>query len=1045
MSGTLPKLAMELESPRLRFGQGLQFKLSVAFILVTALLAFVAWQVGKTLVQTSVVEDTQRYQRESGLRLSQLVDHHLAQAGVLAATVAELAGSDSSARWRNKVVPLVSASGLDTMVTGIGWWPEPRSAGEKRQSLYWLADGVGELQVRDDYNDPKAVPYWEESWYTPARYATAGRCYWSLLRSESLSRRRVVICALPIRNSSGFKGAVTVSLDARELEKSLRRASSGQSGYALLVDRNNQLIAVAGKAVEPISETRPRNVAELAQKIPAFNTLALDLHRRDEAFLSKSVQSPFYDAETISNLKDRTRNASRQQTESDLALIWNSAASGADSAANPEELLIRSDAILGEDGAATIFELAAPYWKLVRVTSAREGVAGAEYFFTQSLLVLIGTVAITMLLIFAALRFFVLRPLAKMSNTLARVHTVDEAQRVQLNASPKNEIGMISHAYNDRIRQLREASDRAMAQQSQLVVEAGERARADEQALRLKQRSGAVLASIDDAAITVDPNGTIEGMNAPAERLTGVALRDARGRPCGEILKLRLANQPEAAPDFAASVIASSSRVEYSDGIFLKAEGREECEIRFIGTPLHGPGRRSLGAVLVFDEHARQSDATRVVIDRRSNDPITGLPTRTACDRRIREVFTSFSGKTAQHGLLIADVDRLRNVNDTLGMQAGDEVLVRVAEALVQGAPDIDIFRLGADTFALILPSTTETEALELARSLGQAIAASPLQWADRKISTTASFGLVMVDSQCGLPPLELLGRGAKACTVAKEAGRNTVHVYDEGADSTEHLAVDEAKWVRRIRAGLDDGLLHLTTQQLHSVKAKQENGLVFKVSVALEDEEGFWAEPETFLPVAKRTGHAAEVERWALKSTLDHLSRNREVLSRVGLCCIPLSPHTIGDSATLEVLANALQENPQLESFKICFVLGEETLRDMPTPARIFCEAARSLKCRVALFQGSVLGAGAAEIERNLPADFCCIDSRHYKNLANDAVDRIMADSAISVAHSLQRKIIVCEISDESARDAWSQMGVDYLEGPMIARPSPVVFTIPS
>ena len=1043
MSPNAPKVSVEAEGPRLRAGQGLQVKLALLFALVTLILAALAWQAGRILVQSNIVGDTVRYQRESGLRLLQEVEAPLEQARVLAATLAELSGSGDPSTWSRRVAPLVASSGLGDLVVGAGWWPEPVSPNATRVSRFWLTDGVGALQMRDDYNDPRAISYWEEAWYTPARYTAAGQCYWSLVHVERLSKRNVVSCTLPLRDGKGFSGAVTVVLDAAGIDRTFAKASAGQSGYALLVDRDNRLIATAGPAATQLGSPRPRNLAELAQRMPPFNTLAVELHQRDERFLSRAVQSPLYDAALISKLKDATRDASRQEAESALALVWNVSAASASETSQIDELLIRDDALLKTDASATLFELPHPYWKLIRVTPAREGVAGAQYFFMQTLVVVIGAVVLTLVLIFAGLRMLVLRPLARMASKLSDARTLEDSMHVQLEAKARNELGVIGHWYNERVRQLRESMDRVMSQQSQVVIEAGERARADEQSLRLRERVAAIATSIADSVIVVDARGLIEDMNIPAERMTGMLLRNVRGKPCSEILHLRLANQGGVAPDFAATIIASSGRIEHNDGLFLHSEGRTEREIQLSGSPLRGPGGRSLGAVLVFRPREAQSSTPKLVIDRRSVDPVTGLPTRAACDRRLRALLEGAKLQPRPHALIVGDVDRLRHINETLGLRAGDEVLVRVAETLSATAEGADVFRLGADSFALVLDDCEPDNARLIAQRLCDTLSSTPFPWAERSITITASFGVAVLDGSVE-QPMELLRRAEDACAAAKTAGRNTVRPYDPSMNRRES-ATDEALWVRRIRAGLDEGLLHLTTQSMQPGDSHVSEGAVFEVSLALEDEEGFWAESSTFLPIAERTGLVGEVERWALRQTLEHLARSPGVMDRLAFCCLPLSPQTVTEGATLELLAQLFQAHPELHARKICFVLRDSVLSEAPGPAQTFCDAMRSLGCRVGVDQFLSRGAAAIDLLRRMPADFLRIDARHFVDVGGDAVDQAIADSLIRLARTLQRRVIVTEIGDEAARATWKRMGADYLQGLVIARPSPVVFSAAS
>jgi EAL domain-containing protein (putative c-di-GMP-specific phosphodiesterase class I) len=289
--------------------------------------------------------------------------------------------------------------------------------------------------------------------------------------------------------------------------------------------------------------------------------------------------------------------------------------------------------------------------------------------------------------------------------------------------------------------------------------------------------------------------------------------------------------------------------------------------------------------------------------------------------------------------------------------------------------------------------------------------------------------------------PIELVRRAEEACAAAKGAGRNTLRVYDSSMSRREGSG-DEALWVRRMRAGLDEGLLHLTTQWIEPADAHVREGSVFEVSLALEDEEGFWAEPSTFLPIAERNGMVAEIERWALRQTLEHLARSPAIVERLAFCCLPLSPQTVSEGATLELLAQLFQSHPDLPPARLCFVLRENVMNETPAAAQTFCDAMRSLGCRVALDPFMARGVGGVELLRRLPAEFLRIDARHFVDVSGDAVDQSIADAQIRLARTLQRRVIVTDVADEASREAWRRMRVDYVHGIAIARPSPVVFT---
>lgn len=1039
MSPDVPRIALAAaDGPRLKLIQSLQFKLGLLFVLVAVSLSIGGWWIGRLLVQDNLVADTRRYQRESGLRLAQEISSRMDRAEMLAATVASLVPGGDAKTWNERIPHLAEGSGLGSLVAAVGIWPEPKliDPARERASVLWLADSAGVLKEREDYNDPRAIPYWSEAWYTPARYAPKGTCYWTEMFTELLSKREVVGCSLPLRDERGFVGVVSVLLDVGALDAVFRQAAAGQSGYALLADRDNRLLAISGAVAEKIKD-RPRNLAALAQKLPSFNTLALDLHGRDESFLSHAVQSPLYDAAAISALKDATRDGSRSDAESALALIW-TAGRPDPSDGKLDELLIDGDAILGEEAAATVFELPRPFWKLVRVTRAREGVAGAEYFFTQTLVVVCGAVLLILVLVFAGMRFLVLRPLTAMATRLSDARSLEESLHVQLDSSARNEIGLIGHWYNERVRQLREAMDRTATQQAQLVVESAERIRLDDQSVRARERAVALLGTVSDGIIVIDAKGIVDDLNAPAEQILAVQARNVRGKHLDEVFRMRLNGAEGPQADLATTVLAATSRIDHSEGVHLLMEGRPERDIMLSMVPLRSPGGRSLGAVFVFRLRETVGAATKLVIDRRSVDSVTGLPTRAACDRRLRNLQETARLQQRTHAIIVADIDRLRQVNNAAGARAGDEMLVRVAERLVAGSSSGEVFRLGADTFAIVLEDCKGDTAVRVAESMRENIATARFGWEDRALMVTVSFGIVGFGGG-EEHPVELLRRAEEACSASKRSGRNAVTLYDPSLDSLDEK--DASIWVRRIKAGMNEGLFHLTTQWIQPSGAHAAEGAVFDVSLALEDEEGFWAEPAAFMPVAERAGLAADVERWAIRHTLEHLARNPDVVARLAFCTLTLSGPTISDGNTLELLAQTFQQHENLPPGRICFMLRDSTLEDAPGAAASFCDAMRSLGCRVAIDYGIGRGASGLDLFRKLPAEYLRIDARHFVDLGGDAVDQIIAESLLKLGRTLHRRVMVTDIGDEGTRDTWRRMGADYLHGLSVARPSPVVF----
>lgn len=1031
--------------------QSLQFKVAALFTGLALLLGAAAYLAGTALVREELLGDNLRYERESGLRLADRLEAIASQAQQLANTLSALAvqpGSDARGDLAAMAPGLIERSPANPLLVGVGVWPLPRTLdpARERASLFWQRDPAGALALREDYNDPRAIAYYQESWFTPARYAQIDRCYWTAAYREPLTRQEVVTCVLPLRDSRGFVGVVTVSLSTIRLNESFARITAGEAGYSLLVGPGNRLLGISDEAARRLGPEPPRNLAELAQQRPGLSPLALAVHQQHEAFVSAAVQSPLYDAATVSALKEATRDLSRPEAEAALAAIWNGMARRDGQAEPSRQLRLEDDALLGEPANVALFELPQTSWHLIRVTSANEGFSGVRYVFTQTLVVVGGGVLLTLLLVFVGLNYLVIRPLRRMTDELTHAESVEDALHLQFDESARNEIGVLAHWHNERVRQLREMMERTIATNSQLVVESDERRTAQEALAKAQERATLALQAVADGVVTTNERGIVEEMNPVAEQLTGVAVRAARGRAFSDIFKARVGGGGSSAPgsllpNLAEVAIQRATRLEYEGGVFLQREGQPESELYVSVTPIRTRLNRVIGAIVVFRPCA--SGATERGPERRTIDAVTGLPNRLACDRSMRALLEGQRVNPRPHSLLLLDVDHLKRINDVSGQQAGDEVLTRIGESLVARVGNAgEVFRLGADHFAVVLENFEVERAMVFAEALRELLANTRIYWESKPLNVTVSIGVVSFDPEAD-NPVELLRRAEDACAAAKRAGRNSVTLYEMSLDRAER-AVDDAIWVKRIRTGLEQNLFHLTTQWVMPAQVHQPEGQVFELLLALEDEEGFWASPTAFMPAAERHHLIPDMDRWVIRHTLDHLARYPDTLGRLAFCTINLSATTLSDGELLDYLAQQFQRHEEVPPRKLCFELREESLSEFPNQAHTFCDAMRSLGVRVAVdhFMGRSISDVA--LIRKLQVDFIKIDALQFRNVMSDPVEQMMAESVIRLARTLRKRVVVSGIGDASSLDAWRRLGADYFQGFTVAKPSPVVFYAP-
>lgn len=1032
----------------LRFTEGLQFKLAALFLLALILLSAGAFLASRTLVKEELIDEGFRYQQESGLRLRSELRTLIDDVQSLADTLAVLA-ADPALRieqLRNAGPALLKHRNSADLVATLGIWPEPRQlagAGE-RSSLYWLREANGALIIRNDYNDARSAPYFRERWYTPARYLSAGRGYWSDQRREPLLNREVLTYTVPILVSSSFSGVVTVSIDVKALNDRFATLIGNTGRYALLVDGGQRLIAVSANAADVLTEkAKPgTTLAELAKAELSYGPLAFAAFKRRESQQTRITQSQRYDAKQVSALKDGTRELSRQEAGEILTQLW-AAEPATDAGMESTRIALENDAVLDEPSWASLFGLHSPAWTLVLVTPANQGFSGAQYLFRQSLALTLGLVTLALLLAFLVLSALVIRPLQKLSVQLAAAHAPEDALNIVLDTSARNELGTLAGWLNERIQQLRDTTDHLRAIKSQLATESSERRAAQEQLARVQERTALMLQSVTDAVVTTDLHGQVDEMNAVAEILTAMTLREARGKPLTEVMRLHTSN-PKELLNPALHAMERGSRLDYPDGITLRPASGASRLVALSSSPIRLQGRMA-GALLAFHEHGTSSNPIEVqaAINSHQQDKLTGLATRVVCERRLMnlldQIKVAVKNVEPTHALILLDVDHLKRINDSGGLPAGDDVLLRVAQTLQESAPVVrDVYRLTAGQFAVVLESVDHIAALAAAEALREKIASTHFYWESRLFSVTASFGVTLLDRKTPSPE-EAIRRAYDACTAARRAGRNRVLFYDVRADRIGRF-VDDETWARCIRRGLDENLFHLRTQWIRVGAEHTDDGQAYEILLALEDEEGFWASSETFMPVAERHNLARAIDLWTIENTLLHLNENPQLQTTLAFCSISLNAATVADPEFLDFITTRFEKAPQLAQ-KICFELHEQTLTQHPRQAALCCDVLHRVGCKLSIDHN--FGGHLSELTllRRLPINFVKLNARSFKELATDPVEKMLAESTLRIVRHLKQRVIVNHIDNATNLETWKKLGADYFQGDVIAKPALVAF----
>lgn len=422
------------------------------------------------------------------------------------------------------------------------------------------------------------------------------------------------------------------------------------------------------------------------------------------------------------------------------------------------------------------------------------------------------------------------------------------------------------------------------------------------------------------------------------------------------------------------------------------------------------------------------------------HDSLTGLINRYEFEHRLKSLLENSRETHARHALLYMDLDHFKVINDTCGHDAGDELLRQLGRTLKERTAGADtLARLGGDEFAVLLRNCDLDQATAVARDVHRLINDFRFVWRDARFGISVSIGVVAIEHTTE-DIATLLSAADTACYSAKEEGREHVHVYRP--DDREVLRrYQEMSWISKIDKALEEKRFELYYQRIMPLSREstdQTRGMDhYELLLRMRDESGKIIRPAAFLPAAERYKYATKLDRWVVEHALQWLTDQPALLERLAICSINLSGHSISGSDFLVYLLEQLEQS-SIPPSKLCFELTETaTIRNLVSATEMIQEL-RSRGCRFALDD---FGTGLSSFEylKNLPVDFIKIDGQFIRNIVADPVNYTMVKSINEIAKVMDKKTIAEFVDSEVALATLREMGIDYAQGYIIAKPQPL------
>ncbi|MEH7352442.1 EAL domain-containing protein [Neobacillus drentensis] len=411
------------------------------------------------------------------------------------------------------------------------------------------------------------------------------------------------------------------------------------------------------------------------------------------------------------------------------------------------------------------------------------------------------------------------------------------------------------------------------------------------------------------------------------------------------------------------------------------------------------------------------------------HDTLTGLPNKHYLMNELAKKFYHSKSLGLQVYILYLNLDRFKLINDSFGHRSGDQLIQLVSNRLLDSITNGMAIRAEGDDFIIYLPDANENLALEMARSLLNALS-EPFYLINQEIQVTASIGIATFEEDDDLE--ELVQKSGSALHFAKDFGGNQYQLYSSeiGQQVNRKLQLEQ-----RLRKALEQNNLEVVYQPKLHVSTNRISGM--EALLRWKDPILGVVSPSEFIPIAEETGMIISIGKWVLETAC---RQNRE-WEKSGyppiLVCVNISSKQFLQDDFVKMIEQVLKESD----------LSPEYLNlEITERIALFCiddaiEKLRQLKQLGVSISLDDFGTGYSSMSylKLLPIDFLKIDRSFTNGIIEDKQDLAIIDSIISLSHSLGMSVVAEGVEAENQLKVLSDLGCDEIQGYYYAKPLPV------
>jgi diguanylate cyclase (GGDEF)-like protein len=559
---------------------------------------------------------------------------------------------------------------------------------------------------------------------------------------------------------------------------------------------------------------------------------------------------------------------------------------------------------------------------------------------------------------------------------------------------------------------------------------------------RLISFTQSIVSSSPFATIVTDTKGIITSINPAAERMLWYSNEELVGRETPLILL-----SPQAVASRAAS-LSDELCIHVAPGIdVLKAKPErgliEEAEWEFFRrdgshfdvqltvSSLTDAAGEIIGLILIAYDITERKRTEDYISHLAHHDALTKLPTRMLLHDRLAVALSRAGRYGHKVGLLMIDLDNFKRVNDLMGHHMGDELLVSVANCLLNTVRTSDtVARMGGDEFVIVLDDLhTIEEAEVLAAKLIETLR-SPIVLGNQTLTPTASIGICLYPDNAD-----------SAESMLKNADAAMYQMKSEGRNGYQSFTLDMASAASRKRlleAGLHHALARNEMELVYQPQISMSTGKVTGVEALLRWNSSRLGTvmPAEFIPLAEESGLIVPIGEWVLRTACRCGKELQLDMGEPLTIAVNISPRQFQHDSLPRVIREAIAEC-NLDPTTLELEITENILVSESPKAMAILEEVRSLGVRVAIDDFGTGFSSMSYIMR-FRVDRLKIDQSFIRNMTTDSDSRAITSAVIALASGLNITVVAEGVETDAHRDLLLSKGCDEAQGYLYSQPVP-------